>query len=156
MLAPGCDGTEASRVSGETEVLPIDDRGLIAAVHAGDRPYVLLSFFTTFCKPCVKEIPDLYAMHQDPESPVQVLFVSLDHGSSRAHLPAFMQKVGLERTYFLDEQAAATFFGENLPDWNQSVPQNLLFSRDGRLVEHMQMTGSKEVIMLIHKDQSFH
>lgn len=156
MPAIGCDAPAEGQAQSGAELTTIDDRGLMQTLHGVDRPYVLLSFYTTFCKPCVKEIPDLRALDQDAQSPVRVLFVSLDHGPSREHLPAFMDKTGLRHSYHLDADAAAAFFGANLPDWNQSVPQNLLFTREGRLVEHLQMTGAKEVVMLVHKDQSFH
>ncbi|GAB4425955.1 MAG: hypothetical protein OHK0039_43820 [Bacteroidia bacterium] len=137
--------------------LAADSETLRAAVTDADKPYVLVSFYTTYCKPCVKEFPDLLQMQHDANSPVSVLFVSLDEPHIAAEqLSGFMQAHRLDvNTYHFDPTQAAAFIHEEVPTWDQSVPLNLLYTREGRLVESLGMTSAKEVTMLVHQDQSF-
>lgn len=155
MPAIGCEPS-AGAAKDVARLTRVDDRDLMQTLHTAGRPYVLLSFYTTCCKPCVKEIQALQAINQKAESPLAVVFISLDEGEASASLPAFLARHGLAHSYHLDGQAASAFFGATAPEWNERVPQNLLFTQEGRLVEHLRITDAKEVMMLVHEDQSFH
>ncbi|MEL6594119.1 MAG: TlpA disulfide reductase family protein, partial [Bacteroidota bacterium] len=50
-------------------------------VRAVEKPYVVVNFFATWCKPCIQEMPELIALHNNPQSEASVLLVSIDEKS---------------------------------------------------------------------------
>jgi len=89
----------------------------------------LLSFFTTWCKPCEKEIPELLElMHRFGERGFRVVLVSLDQ-SEPEEIRAFLAKVGSgDLPAVWDEE------GELMALYQVfSLPANILVDREGRV-----------------------
>lgn len=114
--------------------------------------------YNTRCKPCVKEIPDLLGFLAEPESGVEVLMVAIDEKAVfEERFPQFSEKCGSAfPTFLMNPDAARSFVGQILPDWDGMVPLNALYTSDGRLVEVTGLTDRREITMIIHNDQSFH
>lgn len=114
--------------------------------------------YNTRCKPCVKEIPDLLGFNAEPKSEVEVLMLAIDEKAAfEQQFPRFAEKCGAGfSTFQMNPEAARSFVGQILPDWDGMVPLNALFTSDGRLVEVTGLTDRREITMIIHNDQSFH
>ena len=58
------------------------------------KKYHVVNFFATYCKPCVKEIPDLLAIKNEHPD-IDVHFVSIDDAETRSAL-ALPNHAGME------------------------------------------------------------
>lgn len=128
---------------------------LLRRIEDSQKPYVLVNFYATNCKPCLEELPGLIAMHQDPASQVEVLFVALDN-LPEPKLSAFNQENGMNfATYrFESSDSAGTFIRQNYPEWDDSVPLNMVYaSSPARFVAQTGMTDRTEVEMILGQDQ---
>jgi thiol-disulfide isomerase/thioredoxin len=94
---------------------------------------VLLDFWATWCKPCVKSMPELDAMYRDYQKlGLVVVGVSVDQGDDR------VKKV----TKFLDKKPVGypiVIDGEGNASWEAfqvaALPTLYLIDREGRIVE---------------------
>ena len=77
ILATACN-RQPSTAAVLHDVERVDSDKIESIILAASRPYVLVNFYSTYCKPCIKEIPDLIKLKNNPDSEVEVLFVSLD------------------------------------------------------------------------------
>ena len=59
------------------EVSYLDENQLNKLVTNTDKPYVLLNFYNTSCKPCTKEIPELKELIHHPHAHLEVHFIAL-------------------------------------------------------------------------------
>ncbi|MEL7339416.1 MAG: TlpA disulfide reductase family protein [Bacteroidota bacterium] len=126
-------------------------------VHAANKPYVVINFFATWCKPCIQEIPELIALHNNPQSDASVLLVSIDEMSVYEDgLGAFLDKMGVNiPSYHFSADSLPKFLSKIDPERDTSIPLNFVYTNTGRLVEVTGMTDQTEISMIIHEDQSF-
>lgn len=126
-------------------------------VRAAEKPYVVVNFFATWCKPCIQEIPELIALHNNPQSEASVLLVSIDEKAVYEDgLAAFLDKMGVNfPSYHLSPDSLSNFIGKIDPERDTSIPLNFVYTNTGRLVEVTGMTDQTEISMIIHEDQSF-
>ena len=95
-----------------------------------DHP-VVISFWATWCLPCIHEIPYLQstiAKYQDKN--VELVFVSLDFRESYPKaIEAFVKKNGYEASfYWLNETNADQFCPKIDPKWDGSIPATLFLN----------------------------
>ena len=126
-------------------------------VNNADKPYVVINFYATWCKPCIQEIPELIALNNNPDSEAKVLLVSIDEAAVRQNgLSAFLDKMGVNfPSYNLAPDSLDNFVRKVYPEWDTSIPLNFVYTNTGRLVEVTGMTDQTEISMIIHEDQSF-
>ncbi|MDX1906351.1 MAG: TlpA disulfide reductase family protein [Bacteroidia bacterium] len=156
LTAPACKAPQ-SNTGTASLVTETDTARLTDMVRQSGKSYVLVNFYTTYCKPCVKEMPELLSVSHKPESPVQLILVSLDEPEVETGVVAsFLQRLRVDQpTYRLGLAQAEPFIRRYYPDWDRSVPLNLLYAQDGRLVEVTGITSEKEVEMIINHDLTF-
>lgn len=117
---------------------------------------MLINFYATYCKPCRSELPELINLHKDPSGEVEVLFVSVDAESlNDSELKKFTAENGIDFASFrYKEDEAMNFIKGVYPDWNGSIPLNLIYAaKDGRLIEKTGLTDRREVEMIIQQDK---
>lgn len=110
------------------EVKKIKITDLEEHIKNSDHPLVV-SFWATWCGPCVEEIPWFqetvakYAGHK-----VELVLVSLDFKKDfPASLQAFIKKKGFKATfYWLDETNADYFCPKINERWNGGIPSTLM------------------------------
>ena len=89
--------------------------------------WVVINYWAKWCKPCIKEIPELNALDRKYEQ-VAVLGVNFDDARG-ADLQAQISQLGIEFPVILEEPSAT--LGTQLP---QVLPTTLILDPDGTLV----------------------
>jgi thiol-disulfide isomerase/thioredoxin len=93
-----------------------------------DKHLVILSFFTTYCKPCLKEIPQLETLIQRfNEKKLKIFLVNLKE--DKALVKKYIAEKGFRLPVLLDKYGiVAQKYGVT------SVPRIFLIDEDGRLI----------------------
>lgn len=94
----------------------------------GSRPTVV-SFWASWCGPCVAEAPHLQALHAELGDRVAVVGVSIDEPSKRAQLKALVKRLGLTYPIPLDSDGAV--YAQFNP--GGSIPYTLVVDSDGQV-----------------------
>jgi peroxiredoxin len=92
---------------------------------------VLVDFWATFCKPCLRAMPDLDALYRARrEHGFVVLGVSIDGPGSTADVQAEVARLGVSFPILLDQESRAVA----LYNPRASAPFSVLIGRDGRVL----------------------
>jgi peroxiredoxin len=92
---------------------------------------VLIDFWATFCKPCLRAMPDLDALYRSRKARgFVVLGVSIDGPGSTAEVQAAVSELGVSFPILLDQESRAV----SLYNPRASAPFSVLIARDGRVL----------------------
>lgn len=116
-LIAGCSASEAPQYSNTVEHLD---------VGAYEGRWVVINYWAKWCKPCIKEIPELNALDQKYQQ-IAVLGVNYD-GNTGDELQALTADLGIAFPTLLEEPSSA--LGIALP---QVLPTTLILNPDGKL-----------------------
>lgn len=110
----------------------VDYQGLAPQLQADSGKLLVVNFWATWCKPCVRELPLFEALNQ--ESAVEVILVSLDFKRNyESHLLPFIQQNNLlSRVVMLDDPDANQWIDKVDPDWSGAIPATLFLSSHQR------------------------
>jgi peroxiredoxin len=106
---------------------------------------VLIDFWATFCKPCLRAMPDLDALYRArKEQGLVVLGVSIDGPGSAAEVKAEVARLGVSFPILLDQESRAI----SLYNPRASAPFSVLIGRDGSVLAKREgyTTGSHEAL----------
>jgi len=94
---------------------------------------VLLDFWATWCKPCVKSMPELDAMYRDYQKQgLMVVGVSVDQGEDRAKkVKKFLEKKPVAYPIVIDSAESSSWEAFNV----SALPTLYLIDREGHIVE---------------------
>ncbi|MEB2399479.1 MAG: TlpA disulfide reductase family protein [Alcaligenaceae bacterium] len=92
---------------------------------------VVLNFWATWCPPCVKEMPDLDALHKKYPG-VQFVGLAVD---TAANVEKFGQKVKVSYPLLIAGHGGIKLMRE-LGNKNGGLPFTVVFDKDGRYVRH--------------------
>lgn len=109
--------------------LKIDE--LVSYIDSSDHPLVI-SFWATWCAPCVEEIPWLQAgVEKYKNEKVELLLVSLDFDKEYPKgLQDFLRKKDFNATFFwLDESNADHFCPKVDEKWSGGIPATLFLNK---------------------------
>ena len=114
---------------GCSESTPTLPDGQIASLDktAYEGRWVVINYWAKWCKPCIKEIPELNALERKYPQ-VAVLGVNFDAARGE-ELQSQIDSLGIEFPVILEEPSAA--LGTQLP---QVLPTTLILNPDGQLV----------------------
>ena len=109
---------------------------------------VLLNFWASWCKPCVKEVPSLMRL-QSFYDQKDFKIITINIGESKKDITKFANKLKLNLPILMDED------GDSTKDWKVYVyPSNFLLNRDGEVVYAYRGAlewDSKEITNIIDK-----
>jgi thiol-disulfide isomerase/thioredoxin len=106
------------------------------AVRASGARAVLVNVWSTWCTPCVEEMPDLLSLrHELRPRGFDLILVSADFESNEGEAHAFLQSVGVEFVTYRKTEPDMEFIDGLSPKWSGTLPVSLLYDRSGALVE---------------------
>ena len=100
--------------------------------------YVLLDFWGTWCGPCLKEIPELKALH-DKFAPqgLEVVSVALEYGEKTDRLEKAISRKGLNWKYHLVDPIKGKIFDASIATklyGVREIPTKYLINPDGFII----------------------
>ncbi len=124
-LAAGLQPLPGAPVAPELRLADIDGRSHDLADYRGK--VVLLNFWTTWCPPCVEELPSLGRLQQQFDSEAFVV-LGVDVGEEPAAVKKFLKKVPAAFPVLLDRD------GQMVKPWRiRAFPTSFLIDKQGRM-----------------------
>lgn len=129
----------------EVEVKTIDMQTISTATFQNDGKPIILSFWATWCKPCVQELSVIADLYEDwrEETGVKLIAVSVDNSRSSSRVAPFVNGKAWEYEVYLDQN-------EDLKKAMNviNIPHTFLFDGTGKAVwQHTTYAeGDEEVL----------
>lgn len=121
LLFVGCGGVFADVPE------QLDKKELLTAVRKAKGRVVVLNFFATWCKPCIKEMPGLIEIRKNfSEEDLYLLGLSVD--ANPKQLEAYLNKTPINFPVYRASQDASAFFRI------RSIPRIMIYNKEGKLV----------------------
>jgi len=108
----------------------VDSKGKTHSLAQYKGKWVLVNFWATWCPPCLEEIPDLVALHENKKNKLVVLGVALDYKDSKQVLE-FAEQMMVSYPIILGDQKMAAQIGA-VP----GLPTTYLYNPEGKVVAY--------------------
>ena len=105
-----------------------DTNGKIHTLAGYKGKWVLVNFWATWCPPCLEEIPDLIALHENKKNNLVVIGVASDYRSAK-QVTDFAEGLFVSYPIVLGTPDVINQIGPV-----QGLPTTYLFNPDGKLV----------------------
>lgn len=128
-------------LAGEGALVSATPAELRAALDARRGQVLLVNFWATWCRPCLKELPELQALERDYSARgFELLAVSLDEPGDRdAIVQPFLAKWFPSLPTLIRNSADMDAMVSVLdPAWNEVLPTSYLIDRNGRVAGRVQ------------------
>jgi thiol-disulfide isomerase/thioredoxin len=132
----------------------VDAAQIRSHIQSASRPYTLVNFYATWCKPCKVELPELIDLQNDKTSQVNVMLVSMDEPEVVENkLASFLQDQKVDFPSYVVEGDPEALVKAFHPEWDGYIPVSMVFTRDGEIIEILGMTDRQEVEMIINRNE---
>jgi thiol-disulfide isomerase/thioredoxin len=105
-----------------------DSKGKVHNLSDYKGKWVLVNFWATWCPPCLDEIPDLIALHEQKNSKVAVIGVAMDYQNSKQVIE-FADSMFISYPIVLGNQKMAAQIGPV-----EGLPTTYLYNPQGKMV----------------------
>jgi thiol-disulfide isomerase/thioredoxin len=125
----------ASKVPADVDVRTVDGRTIRLSDYRGK--VLVMDFWATWCPPCRLETPQLARLaRENRDRGLEVIGLHIDDRgkSSPEDIRRFIDNYGIAYTVGL---ATDDMFTSYLGTEDDTIPQTLVFGRDGRLIKHL-------------------
>lgn len=147
LLAASCvfAQSDVSRAASSGDFVFKDTKGQVQRLSNYRGKWVLLNFWATWCPPCLREVPDLIALHNaHKDKDLVVIGVALD--STQEAVQRFVARHGVSYPVVVGDYKQAEQVGEIA-----GLPTTYLFDPDGKMViTHTGMVTRAGVEKFIH------
>ena len=144
-------GLESRKARGQ-EIPQMDFEQFETWLHKNNDTTYVVNFWATWCKPCVKEIPDFLRVADEMKNEkVRFIFVSLDFpGQVSSSVVPFLEKHGMtdEKIILLDDPDANSWIDEVDSGWSGAIPATLIYNSSMRRFEEGTLTYTKLINIL--------
>lgn len=108
----------------------IDGETFTLSDHVG-RDVIVMSFWATWCNPCMAELPHLDALYQaEKDQGLVVVAVSMDEPTTQAEVAPTAHRLGLTIPVVLDtDQQALSLYNPK-----RAAPMTVVIDRNGKIV----------------------
>jgi peroxiredoxin len=128
--SPPSSDTESSDITDFT-LTDIDGNQVSLSQYVGKGP-IVISFWATWCKPCVAEMPHLQRMYDARKKDgFVVLAVSLDGPDTEAEVAPFVRKKGFTFPVLIDSETRAA----SLYNPRRAAPYTVVIDRHGKILK---------------------
>lgn len=128
-------------LAGDGQLSPAAPADLRAALEARKGRVVLVNFWATWCRPCLKELPALLALEQEYASRgFELLAVSLDEPADADPIvrPFLAKWFPSLRTLIRSSPDMDSMVSVVDPAWNEVLPTSYVIDRNGRVAVLLQ------------------
>ena len=108
----------------------VDSKGKTHSLAQYKGKWVLVNFWATWCPPCLEEIPDLVALHENKKNKLVVLGVAMDYKDQKQVLQ-FADQMMVSYPVILGDQKIAAQIGA-IP----GLPTTYLYNPEGKMVAY--------------------
>lgn len=135
-VSSGCASQSAAQDKGPAQATDfslrsVDGRTFRLSEHLG-RDVVLLTFWATWCTPCLGEMPELEKLHNEYRARgLTIVGLSMDGPESIANVEPIVRRYGITYPILLDEETRVSAVYNPTKD----APYAVLIDRTGRIVE---------------------
>lgn len=101
----------------------------LQAMTKGKDTLYVVNFWSTWCKPCMQELPSFDSLSKEIKGPVQLILVSLDFAENlKTKVEPVLKSKHISATcVLLDETDANTFIPAIHKNWSGSIPATVLY-----------------------------
>lgn len=93
---------------------------------------VIIDFWATWCAPCRKGIPDLIELQKKYKKKVAVIGISLDGANTKAGVPDFVNKMGINYpVVYFNDKVLSDYGGIN------AIPTTFIIDKKGNIVKKL-------------------
>jgi thiol-disulfide isomerase/thioredoxin len=139
------NNSSASFVNGDDNKAPdftlenVDGKKVSLSDYKGK--VVIVDFWATWCPPCRRGIPDLIDLQKKYKDQLAVIGISLDRENTKAGVPAFVDKMGINYpVVYFNDKVINDFGGVS------AIPTTFIIDRSGNIVKKMVGLYPKSVI----------
>ncbi len=108
----------------------VDSKGKTHTLAQYKGKWVLVNFWATWCPPCLEEIPDLVALHENKKNKLVVLGVAMDYRDPKQVLQ-FADQMMVSYPVILGDQKMAAQIGAIT-----GLPTTYLYNPEGKMVAY--------------------
>jgi thiol-disulfide isomerase/thioredoxin len=108
----------------------VDSKGKAHSLAQYKGKWVLVNFWATWCPPCLEEIPDLIALHENKKNNLVVLGVAMDYRDAKT-VSQFSDQLMVSYPIILGDQKSAAQVG-TIP----GLPTTYLYNPQGKVVAY--------------------
>jgi len=130
------------------DIKPISKTDDIKSImDANKGKVVLLNFWATWCKPCVKEFPDLVKLQNNYKDKGFVLvFISADMPEEiKSKVTPFLNQEKVDfTTYYIGSDKPEDIINYVDKDWQGAIPSTYIYDKDGNVKTSILGTKSYE------------
>jgi len=99
-----------------------------------DKKVILVNFWATWCKPCLKEIPTILKIQKKYENFVEVILISMDSPKKKSRVLKFLNSQNISFKSYLKTESDE-FFMNSMPDeWSGDLPYTMIYSKNGSAI----------------------
>lgn len=107
-----------------------DTNGKLHTLSGYKGKWVLVNFWATWCPPCLEEIPDLIALHENKKNNLVVIGVAMDYRNAQ-QVTDFAEGLLVEYPIVLGTAQVVRQIGPV-----EGLPTTYLYNPEGKLVAH--------------------
>lgn len=118
----------------------VDSKGKTHSLSQYKGKWVLVNFWATWCPPCLEEIPDLVALHENKKNKLVVLGVAMDYKDPKQVLQ-YAEQMMVSYPIILGDHKMAAQIGA-IP----GLPTTYLYNPEGKVVAYNVGALTKEAV----------
>lgn len=129
--APAAASESSSAKATDFSLRSLDGRTVRLSDYLG-KDVVLLTFWATWCLPCLGEMPELEKIHQKyKDHGLTILAISMDGPETVANVDSTIRRLGVTFPVLLDEDTRVS----NVYNPTRDAPYAVIIGRDGSIVD---------------------